>query len=98
MPPPWFCEPPEGCERPGTHDEGSSAVLPVRVLKEDVDAGGGEGIQEGEDGDGDEELCGGWRVSNEEHTLPPRALTHGRLEGHLVQPDTHTHTGGNNGS
>lgn len=39
-----------------THNEWSSVVFTVLVLKEDVDNGGHEGIQEGKDRDGDEEL------------------------------------------
>lgn len=72
-----------------THDERPSVVFAVLVLKEDVDDGGHEGIQEGEDRDGDEELCRGRIVSDEEHALPHYALAHGCFKGHLVQPDTH---------
>lgn len=42
-----------------THNERSSAVFMVLVLKEDVDDGGHERIQEGKDGNGDKELCRG---------------------------------------
>lgn len=42
-----------------TYNERSSVVFTVLVLKEDVDNGGHEGIQEGKDRDGDEELCRG---------------------------------------
>lgn len=72
-----------------THNERPSVVFTVLVLEEDVDDGGHEGIQEGKDRNGDEELCRGRIVSDEEHTLPPNALTHRRFKGHLVQPDTH---------
>lgn len=40
-----------------TYNEGSSVVFMVFVVKEDVDNGGHEGIQEGEDCNGDKELC-----------------------------------------
>lgn len=75
-----------------THDERPSDVLAVLVLKEDVDDGGHEGIQEGKDGDGDEELCGGRVVSDEEDAVRPHPLTRRRLEGNLVQPDRQRET------
>lgn len=61
----------------------------ILVLKEDVDDGGHKGIQEGKDGDGDEELCGGRVVSDEKDTVCPDPLAGWRLEGHLVQPEGH---------
>lgn len=61
----------------------------ILVLKEDVDDGGHKGIQEGKDGNGDEELCGGRVVSDEKDTVGPDPLAGWRLEGHLVQPEGH---------
>lgn len=59
----------------------------ILVLKEDVDDGGHEGIQEGKDGDGDEEFCRGRVVSDERDAVSPDPLARRRLEGHLVQPE-----------
>lgn len=66
----------------------------ILVLKEDVDDGGHKGIQEGKDGDGDKELCGGGVVSAEKDAVCADPLAGRRLKGHLVQPEgrrSHTH-------
>lgn len=67
-----------------TYNERPSSVLTVLVQKEDVDGGGHEGIQEGKDGNGYEELSRWGVVSSEEHALPPRGLTHGGFKRHLI--------------
>lgn len=59
----------------------------ILVLKEDVDDGGHEGIQEGKDGDGDEELGGGRVVSAEKDAVCADPHAGWRFEGHLVQPE-----------
>lgn len=59
----------------------------ILVLKEDIDDSGHKGIQEGKDGDGDEELCGGRVVADEKDAVCPDPLAGWRLEGHLVQPE-----------
>lgn len=71
-----------------THNERPPVVLAVLVLKEDVDDGGHEGVQEGKNSDGDEELCRGRVVSGQEDTFSPYPLTHGGFKGHLMQPET----------
>lgn len=71
-----------------THNERPPVVLAVLVLKEDVDDGGHEGVQEGKNSNGDEKLCRGRVVSGEEHTFSPYPLTRGGFKGHLVQPET----------
>lgn len=71
-----------------THDERPPVVLAVLVLKEDVDNGGQEGVQEGKNCNGDKKLCRGRVVSSEEHILSPYTLTCGGFKGHLVQPET----------
>jgi len=71
-----------------THDEGPAVVLAVLVLVEDVHHRGHEGVEEGEDRNGDKELGGGGVISGQEQPFTPHPLTQRGLEGHLVQPDT----------
>ena len=72
-----------------THDKGPSVVLAVLVVVEDVHDGGHEGVEEGEDRYGDEELGRGGVVSREEKALTPHFFAQRGFKGHLVQPDTH---------
>lgn len=72
----------------GAYDERSAVVFAVRVLKEDVDHRGQQGVEESEDRDGDEELGGGREISNQEEAFLALALTCGHVEVHLVQPAT----------
>ena len=69
-----------------TYNEWTPVVLSILVLEENVNDSGGQGVEEGEDGDGDEELCRGRGVPNQGHLLSLLPLAGGHLEGHLVQP------------
>lgn len=40
-----------------TYNEWTPVVFPILVLEENVNDSGGQGVEEGEDGDGDKELC-----------------------------------------
>lgn len=45
------------CRKQTTYNERTPVVLPILVLVENVNDGGGQGVEEGKDGHGDEELC-----------------------------------------
>lgn len=66
------------------YDKRAAVVLSVLVLVEDVDHGGEEREEEGEDGDGDEELSGRREVSVQVELLLLSALARGHREGHLI--------------
>lgn len=70
-----------------TYDEWAPVVLPILVLEENVNDGGGQGVEEGEDSDRDEELSRRRGVTSQCQLLPLLPLTGGHLKGHLVQPE-----------
>lgn len=70
-----------------TYNEWPPVVLTVLVLVEDVNHGGHQGVEEGEDCNGDKELSGRREVSHQVQTLSPPPLTYWGLKRHLVQSD-----------
>ena len=62
-------------------------VLSVLLQGEDVDAEGSHGVEEGKHTDGDEELCRGRVVTNQEETLGGTPFTGWGVKVYLVKPE-----------
>jgi len=73
----------DGC----TYNQRALVVLLVLFKKEDIDAEGCCGVEEGEDTDGDEKFSRGRVVANQEDTILVAVLTGGGIEVFLVESD-----------
>lgn len=68
------------------HNERATVVFAVLVLEKDVDHSSQQRVQEGKDSNGDEELGGGGKVSDQVKPLLSPSLTHRHVKFHPVQP------------
>lgn len=69
-----------------SHNQRSFIVLTVLLKGKEIDAESCHGIQECKNGYGDEELCWGWVIPNQEETLTLAILAGGGIEIHLMEP------------
>lgn len=75
-----------------TYHLGTLVVLLVFLHDEQIHSEGSHGVQEGEDGDGDEELGRGGVVSLQEEALSLAPSTGRSVKVHLVQPRGREHS------
>lgn len=68
-------------------DLGALAVFTVLLQNEAVDGEGCHGVEEGKDGDGDEELGRGGIVPHQEQTLGVSSLAGGSVKVNLMEPE-----------